>query len=1315
LTTLANINANNLIEIPLIDSKWKYIGVVGGFCEGSTSTQTITSGWYQGTDNNESNDTLQTVNSTNTAEEYDANTDMIAFRIESNDGTINEARLGVDMTGHTYNATSASRITYASFDGVTTHLFLKYQSHFEGDTYQVRAKISNGEAVIYTGTFDETATSSSPQKLTAVSSECTDYSGYRLKIMDVLDMNLSNNPGKDGQSGDLTDYTKASNRDAKDNSDYLKVYRFDSKNTSWEMFDSRNSDAVNDFNTFAPGSSYWAYLYDETDNTNSHGFILGDGNLTSDSYKSTTALQQTTSTTSQTDHGLINAKWNMLAFEDNVIRYAPTGLYVTLQNASMNSGESFVISDGLGIESLTVELLDLNNSGSVTALEVAKHTNTLFAKAKAKGEISDSFNVKAFVSDSTHLVFISDAKFRVYDKNGSSGTTDDIFGTVKTIGNKDPLDLSVNGYTGVSNLGTTGVASKFGEYSLAIKPNNSAGNGTLTGPLANQIGKVYVNGTPIDLGSGSVSGVGDVGTAIVNGSDEIDYHQVIDTNFDGNADTVVLIDRNERFYVKDHTFTRFFWVDTNNSQINGNTIYLDDGKGNQYDVTMTAQTTANIVSTLNTVISNNNLSDDIKAVASGNYFAVFTDSLSYQYFDIKDSKTDDILTDMPLSTDALNMGAITNVYSLHDLATADVTKSSISFTINADNTDYDNNISISLQDGNTSDANTSDVTVTGYTYDAGLICTNLATAVNSLGAYVSGICSDQTDQNDTNVTFTMTGYFGYAYAEVESNGTATLSIGTNDNNITGGAIDSPDEVNTNLGFYNEWSSDFPTTESPLNFIKNAGYDLKFMMSAKNDSSGNIDWEYLDATQDVDDWFDTNNHSDLFKVNNTRGYWTYVSTSSDTNSTTMTNPSVSTSYFHHFNNETNNSDNAMILNISVDRQVTNSIKTGLIQVTLNNVQGTHENVVATINNKKIPLLDTTGNSIYNATFSSQDIYLSENRHTIKLEYFDELGNHVTDSSLSLDHEPPNTPTAMFIEPRIVILITSSSDTKAFHLYSGNIYDTDPAPTNTDGTNYVTKITADNDYVLSGKNFTLNGASHATSATTANNGAIYQSSVASPATAVYYLGYNICQETDFDDNSTGWRVIAVDNDGDPDVSRVSDISYIGNPNNDGETASTFYNFYKGASILASTSSNSYASDSSPRVYGDDCFTCTNQSDDQGVGLTSLNGNDVTIAYEAEAGADLAGSIATFGYIAVDGTVIAKIQFISGEYVTSQNTGLSKAKAIYVYHGGTDQIYRTTFDALATTDGTDANPVNFSSATDGIKLENQFISKTYDSTCN
>ena len=739
------------------------------------------------------------------------------------------------------------------------------------------------------------------------------------------------------------------------------------------------------------------------------------------------------------------------------------------------------------------------------------------------------------------------------------------------------------------------------------------------------------------------------------------------------------------FYIRDNTFVKVYRLDGTPTNA-GVKIYLDDGNGILTEVEIgDASTTAT------------NLTDgDFKAKNVGNYIYLATTESTKRTFDLKEKGNDDNLTRV-ISNNDLAFGAVKEVYSVSNLGQSDINKSVFILDFNGSTTQEGDDLNISINGENID-------CVVGDDDNAGNICINCAAKINSESNQNVIADCNTTTRTDKNARITLTGYFATATFDINNSG-AEIDLNVSDvgdikdkncsrfweKNSTGGvALQDTETLTDDLTYIPIFTPDFPTRDNVLKYIRNNGFVAKKMLTAVNDSSGNISWKYIDLTVNPDNWFDEVYDHSLFSVEQEKGYFVYLEEENESKKITLSNDDIlfNLSYFQHYNNDKNDVD------LAKGGQVDNFFQ-GTLQVIPNDNEGEKTQVVATIQNKDYKLIKN--GSYYTLEINRAnlpDIAMIDPEITITA--YNEKGTKAS-QTVNFNLATPAKPVLQFVSGKHIFIGTTSSGVKSFNIYKGVIPDNDPTPVNKDGSNFIRNLNSSNDYkTATNRNSDYGNTNNEFGATSLILNDINYSETSGVAInyknneigttkknnlTYYFFVYNICADaTSFDSNNTTWEVVSIIGDGNSSHSLVSDITYIPD----------WYPIYKNASILE-VNGTTGETNSSPAFYDSDCILTSSSGGNNGVTLIDANdtlGDKIEIAYDTISQSSIGSGIPYETYICKDKDgdkketdYLAKIQFAENVYVTSENPDLDSPQVVIIEyeHDSTHKMYKTTFDDL------------------------------------
>ena len=1057
----------------------------------------------------------------------------------------------------TYSETQPVRTMYIAIQTSATDtntiakIKLDYKANLEGRTAEIQL---GGAGAVYTVTISETSTFDNPG--IAKETVTTNSNPLLQKPEDTLAYDLAAAPMI------ASSYNKATHQGTATGGE--RFYNYDAANGVWKLWDRAKVTAgSNTLTTFEKGKSYWGRID-----------INGDSNVTSTTpaglYLGKTGL--TTADASVYTGKLTAGAWNMLAFDPAAhqdIRNATTGI-VLAQNA-LADGDAITVVDETGVNSVLVTFPTATDYPN--AQTVAQRINTQIEAAKLLGKIPKSFNVKAFRLDAAgKLVLLSDKKFTIKD------TTGDVIAGAKTLANQDVVDSVTGLVTTIADVNATGATSRYGEYAMLVEPlvgvgsaaeldNNVSGTGS---PLSAEVQFGNIDGdslngastaTPLGLAPSNTTTTMTTATTALTADDVFDGTKStgraleIDTNFDGTSD-MLLVAADKSFYIKDHTYTRVYTLDTTTS---GTTITTGTLPSYQVKNTVSATitpanntTVADFVTDINAKADTNTPATDTQVYASddgsGKLVVVTTDSSLMDLLDANDA-TRDYFTKASSTAD-IAKGAIKQVINVSELARQGVitTKKQLTFTADAGAAETDVNVTVQATVGGVAIVPTGATVIAAETRTDTTIITmldslvsNLNTALKAAGAaafashnYISGynditkavISIEGIDVSDANLTeVNGTTLAVGAVAEANTNpGTLSVSSAAIIADLKDNPVYTPDYVNY----------------GPLYTMKDAGYEVKALLRASTNlaNTPTTHWDAIDLTRASSDWL-KNNEFNLFSVDNTSGYWAYVVDYTNPNAISTSNVVLTPSFVYHFN--------------SVTDATANIVNTASFSVDVTGANAATSNAKIVVDGKEIQLVNT--GSTYTANLNEYEAGLvSGSDNTIALKVADGLGERYDNLALAtLDYVKPAAPTVTFIDQANATFADTSTDVANYYLWANYIPD--------DGSNAVGPI--------------------------------------SPTDAA---SYNMCQSTAFA-SSTPYKLVAIDGTGVFGKANISDAK-----------AFTFANTVKDATVLT----HNYGDTAATALRYDTSCVATTDTTKSGVEVRAQQVGTVRMAYQHITGA-------------------------------------------------------------------------------------------------
>lgn len=679
--------------------------------------------------------------------------------------TTSPIEVRVDTTGIEFLESEPYRTIYVDVetsDAKSANFAFTYKATLEGHILEYSVK--GGQS--YEITLNSANTFNNPAQGVLITSG-SGAAGTPLKSLlvdeddTVIDYNFENNPPlASNYDAALTTATPAGHRDILAN-ETLRLYTYDAENEIWDIFDTGNNVATNDFTSLIAGKAYWGRLDNDGDNSivnteTESGLVLGTPKLTTADY---------------TNAKLVDG-WNLISFDgvNSEIRYATTGLILT---SNLTAGDLKII-DSSGGQPVTVTFTNDANSSVRSKL-----INRAIEDAKLLGTIPYTFDLRAFpaalttetIATANKLALISNKRFSVQEADNAAGNT---IAGVTTLTGANPLKPS--DFTTIATadlLSVTGVSSAYGEYSLVIDP--LVGAGTAQAAAADFSGFEITRGADSEvalLANDVKLSVTSITTSIATSLSTVIPIE-LDLGLDGGLGDHILLASPSAFSVRDHVFTRVFEYDTNSSIANNSTVVvsgLGDKPVQTTGVTVvkgsTADAAAIVVETLNFVQAEANAT---KADGSGDELLyVMNNVVGGAKFKVSETNGEiDLLT---VTTSDLDMakGAVKGVYSLGYLAKVDL-EHIIDINVSEIPDDTNNTIRFS------------------YDTNLGTGFTGTALVVNPTLAYDS---TEMTEQHNKDVLDSYIIQITKDLADLKLSGTPTYTYST------GGANPSADFNNT---------------------------------------------------------------------------------------------------------------------------------------------------------------------------------------------------------------------------------------------------------------------------------------------------------------------------------------------------------------------------------------------------------------------------------------------------------------------------------------------------------------------------------------
>jgi hypothetical protein len=538
------------------------------------------------------------------------------------------------------NTTKAMLAMFVSsfHDRSIPNVKIEFQEDYEGKPFLM----TFDSGANYKGVFSSTHSHDKPAILTTNSSAT-----YR-KVEDIFDANTDDNnishldflnpfdqanqaTGLDGKQ------TTGGRQSLGDNN--LTMYRWNSTLQQWQFFVYKaGSLLISDFTKVTAGQAYWTY-FDAGEDTNG-AFLLGQNEINASGYYAATGTLE-----ESPNDAMAQRQWNLLSFNESEIIKSSTGIFV---NHAAYETVGFKIRRGINIhEEITIPA-NLCNS----EINISAYINNTALVNERNG--SNDWNVRAYPADFPDKgIFI--VSNDMIDVNISTVNVQSASGATLT-------DSQLNDYNSTIKLYKT---SPLDEHILACRVNEELMFNT---PSADRKGRIVgiMLSEQYDVNISRMSDMNDSAsllTSALQNKDGDGTSQVysIDTNFDGNTDTLLMAS-SENFTVQDSTFVRVYEYDGSagayTTRIHGSNGFSSFTSDNSIDTTVT---NINAIANVTRVVA-------YKVNKSKNRIITVSDNKIDAR--IIEDNTISQFTAVDFDKNESTLGAISKVYSGFDLATA---------------------------------------------------------------------------------------------------------------------------------------------------------------------------------------------------------------------------------------------------------------------------------------------------------------------------------------------------------------------------------------------------------------------------------------------------------------------------------------------------------------------------------------------------------------------------------------------------------------------------------------------------------------------
>lgn len=1048
--SVANAATSNYVPLATDakDFTWKLFGVDGLYGGSSSTAFSTGSGWSTLVD--PTSDTVAVSGITV------GTGDMMELKaLDGTSDDLTSITINVDTTDLAFSETEPIRTMFVSVGGTVTNAMIRYKSSMEGEVIEIQyngdTTVTNVVTLAAANTYDN------PQALGAKTA--TGGAATLDTVAEAVDFDFSDNPLPSSSYDKDTDQTDANA------SESIRLYSYDSLASSWLIYDSRNAASANDFTTLEEGKGYWGRMNMEggttTVNTKRRaaGLIIGDSGLDSTDYT-----------------GDLQSGWNLLSYDSRkpMIRYAPTALTVVTDPVH---GGILNIYDSTDTNFISVSI-----PAGTTTINNALDINLAVENAQARGDLSDTFDLRAFDVNTTAMVLISNKRFTLAEGNA----TTDRFLTVKTAGGQNPWSKGDSALAAVQlgqiagGAGAGGARSIYGEYMILVEPllgpdtaaELDVDSGTATAYLTAAI-QIDNNTTLVPLAVNDTTTTGGVGTVemITNATNGLNTLLAgvstakngagvgnalnLNISYDANkTNDWVLLSSDKKFYVRDHTFTRAI---TQTEFTGGAALTLVGNKDAAGAAAADTSISTSTTGALSTTAFNVDTTTGIRAYNTGTVgdhdIVLISATPNSNVFNIYDNDNTETIDDQ-LSLDTnITKGAIRGVAAVGALAKTDVEP----YSITLDLTD------INIGDGIVNAAGGIAIAINGETNTTlgaplpkvtlGDVDENSSTALLSFFDSVTKAIKDRaqvlaldvvvdhnftTDVNDTNNSFiTISGYgvesLKLVYVDSGS-GANLLDLNTTAVAVTTnpGTVADPAVLTADLKYNAVYTPDY-ATDGPLYTLKSLGYTALSIISGETDmDSGNVAWSSIDLTRDPDEMF-TNQDFNLYEIDPRAGYWTYLETNAangdSTNDLNATNLGTNNhTYIHHFDSD-GTAQNHVSANINV--QVT-----GLTAATVDTAV-----VYANVGGSKIELTSASPfTGAFSGDMTSYEVANMRASGAADVSIVISDGTQWKQTVLNvktIDLTKPTVPTVNPSGAQGLTITPVSADTAAMYIFNGNI--------------------------------------------------------------------------------------------------------------------------------------------------------------------------------------------------------------------------------------------------------------------------------------
>lgn len=892
---------------------------------------------------------------------------------------------------------------------------ITYSASLENKVMEYTRFSDNNETNVYSVTLNSFHSYNNPAYGKLVQYIPSLTNGTLSLIRDSLDFNLSDNPPNS------TYYEKNRDQKVATVNDFLRVYSYDAENGRWNLFDTRNSDSVNDMLEFEKGKAYWAQM-DGPANTQA-GLVFANDTLSKTEYTN-----------------ILQTGWNLISFsnENSSLKDSSTGLIVTITTTEGN----IKIWNGSGNYSIGVSGIDGGDDAKI--LQSCLNINQAIKQAEINSTLPQSFHLTAFPIDTTKIALLSNQRF-IIDED-----TTDTLSAITTLTGAIPYKVNpdyINNITDTQEMNSStvldtdsyGAMSKYGEYSLIIEPLLGSGTASeFSAKLQIQKSSDINEATPIMIETNT--------TTVVNNINNIGFTATpIDTDYNSSTEIdKIIISSEEPFFIKDYTFSRVFKY----TNIDTDAELIVSGIGDDVAINIDGDNNSSAVAgkirDANAGVYAKEIGDKIVI------FSTETDAVNFTISEDIDISGKDQFENNQTDSD-LAKGAIKGVYSLNSLVQTPVnTILTIKFDEFIDNADDNMSVLFRTILGKKVVASDTigiaksyavpddDPSAQKYVADIEQQIKDELAFLHIEGTVVTTDFNGSLSDENWTVTITSQDIENVSVDYTNGGGDSETDIAESETPPKYGTLDRlvPD-LSSDLKFSALYTPEYKYN-GPLDRMKDAGFDMKSMVTGSVDiSDGSISWKSIDLTRDSSEWFSSLDYT-LFSTDASAGYWVYLEPSNAGEQLGIDSSVLKAKYNSTFN----------------INGITYNNFYGKVFVEINSAKNL--NVTALINGNDVAMKKSSTSNVYFTDINAYELeILPTSNYSISINASDGQGLTLLNQSIGkeIDFIKPSKPiidikSASQLpgdnnnDSGTTVTFNSSADVTGFYVFNGQIPDYNP---------------------------------------------------------------------------------------------------------------------------------------------------------------------------------------------------------------------------------------------------------------------------------